>query len=105
MGYILGSLGFDLTVHDIYEAVEARYPDVVLNGLTDDLTIGISPPNSVEDTQETQEKCAEVLEFVAKESKAKAELELNFSKCHALAPFNIMDPAPGTLPDGTSLER
>lgn len=81
------------SVQDIYESVASRYPD------TDDLTIGVAPPESPEDGQKTWEKCANILEFVAKESQIKAGLELNFSKCHALAPLNILDPTPGTLPE------
>ena len=30
MGCTMGSFGFDLTVHDIYEAVKAKYPSVMM---------------------------------------------------------------------------
>jgi hypothetical protein len=105
MGCVMGSFGFDLTVQDIYEAILARFPSVVIKALTDDLTLGIPPPTSPDTTQKVWEECADILETIAEESKAKAGLELNFSKCHALAPSNIVDPVPNTLPEGTTLER
>jgi hypothetical protein len=113
MGCVMGSFGFDLTVHDIYEAVLARYPMLVAKALTDDFTLGIPPPEAGDDPQELWVKCGEILQLIADESKAKAGLALNFSKCNALANSKIPDPLPvindgvtrTALPAGTTLKR
>ena len=111
MGCVLGSFGFDLTVEDIYEAVDEKYPELKKKALTDVFTIGVPPPESPEETQNTWELCGEVFRFIADESMKVAGLSLNFSKCHALAPAAIGDPNLKnaedllTLPKGTSLER
>ena len=49
MGCVMGSFGFDLTVQDIYEAIAAKYPSAVTKALTDDLTLGVPPPDSPEE--------------------------------------------------------
>ena len=43
MGCTMGSFGFDLTVQDIYEAVDTEFAteDIKLKAATDDLTIGV----------------------------------------------------------------
>ena len=78
----MGSFGFDLTVDDIYDAVDIKFPDGVVKSLTDDLTTGIKPPESEEDMDNFWEKIANILKFIAEESRKVAGLELNFSKCH-----------------------
>ena len=105
MGCVMGSFGFDLTVDDIYDAVSIKFPDVVVKALTDDLTIGVKPPESEEDMDNFWEKNSSILKFIAEESRRVAGLELNFSKCHCLAPAKLRDPKPGMLPKGTNLER
>ena len=42
MGCVLGSLGFDLTVQDVYERVLCKLSDAVTKALTDDYTAGIA---------------------------------------------------------------
>lgn len=105
MGCVLGSFGFDVTVQDIYEVIYERYPIAVNKALTDDYTLALPPPDTDEDHQILWDKCSDILKFIAAESKAKANLQLNFSKCNILAPPGIKDPIPGTLPPGTSLKR
>ena len=97
--------GFEVTVQDIYEVVHERYPIAVNKALTDDYTLALPPPDTDEDHQILWDKCSDILKFIAAESKAKANLQLNFSKCNILAPPGIKDPIPGTLPPGTSLKR
>jgi hypothetical protein len=43
MGCCFGSLGFDLTVQDLYEHIAKLYPDACLKALTDDLVIAFPP--------------------------------------------------------------
>ena len=105
MGCVLGSFGFGLTAQDIYEAVQDKFPSTVSKGLTDDFTIGLPPPDSDEDHQNLWDECGSILNYIAAESKARANLELNFTKCHVLAPPGINDPQINSLPKGTSIER
>jgi hypothetical protein len=44
MGCVLGSIGFDLVVDNIYQQLAAKYPHFELFALTDDLICGIPPP-------------------------------------------------------------
>ena len=98
MGCVMGSFGFDLTV-------DIKFSGGVVKALTDDLIIGIEPPESEENMDNFWEKISTILKFNAEESRKVAGLELNFSKCHCLAPAKVSDPKPETLPKGTNLER
>ena len=73
--------------------------------LTDDLTIRIKPSESEKDMENFWEKIANILKFIAEESRKVAGLELNVSKCYCLAPTKVSDPKPETLPKATNLER
>ena len=77
----MGSFGFDLTVQDIYEAVDTEFAteEIKLKAATDDLTIGV-PTREYGDDAEVWDLCKEILEFIAEESQRRAGLELNFSK-------------------------
>ena len=41
MGCSLGSFGFDVAVQDLYEGVQAAFPEAIIRALTDDLTIAL----------------------------------------------------------------
>ena len=105
MGCVLGSFGFNITVDPIYKATARKFTKIVSKALTDDFTNGIPPPENREEMPARWKMCADLLEFIATESKKVAGLELNFSKCHVLAPKNFPDPPPGILPAGVNLER
>ena len=44
MGCVLGSFGFDLAVQDVYEAVQAQLPTAIVRAITDDMNVGVPPP-------------------------------------------------------------
>ena len=107
MGCTMGSFGFDLVVHDVYTAVTTAYKHLKTKALTDDFNIATPPPD-VTDEKEVEEMWTQLggaLVLLKEEARARAGLELNFSKCHILIPAGIPDPPPGIIPDGVSLER
>ena len=61
MGCVLGSFGFDITVEDIYEAVDEKYSEMKKKALTDDFTNDVRPPATAEEADNTWIMCGEAL--------------------------------------------
>ena len=88
MGCVLGSFGFDLTVQDIYESVQAHTPSSIVRAATDDMNVGIPPQDTVQDQLRL---CGELFEKTRDEARRVAGLEVNIAKCKVLLPLGPDD--------------
>ena len=95
MGCSLGSFGFDLAVHGLYEELAARFPHAVISCLTDDVTVAI-PLHACEHRTTGQHtpdvnaqqfrQAAEIFDFIESRAMALCGLELRRNKCCILLP-------------------
>ena len=107
MGCVLGSFGFCLTVQDIYESIQKRFPHLICKALTDDFMISspvvLSDADPENDNPKTTavETCIEVFKLIQAKDIA-GLLTLN-DKCTLLLPPGL--PLPEELPDGLVASR